>query len=130
MSWFNTNGQDNKLVCNIDYNINIHLDGNIYPCHGCSYSCNKKDFILGNTSQIKSLKDVLCKQIEDYRRPKECELCGAVFCNVCHVAEVKTETFKDDWTKCMTNNKLRCKYFKHFGKIKTMLDLALVDIMA
>lgn len=127
MSWFNTDGQDNKLVCNIDYNINIHLDGNIYPCHGCSYSCNNKDFIIGNTKQIESLADVLCKQVEKYNRPRECEICGAVFCNICHVAEVRPLAFKDDWVKCMTNNKLRCKYFKYFGKIKTMLDLAIID---
>ena len=129
MSWFNTDGHDNKLVCNIDYNINIHLDGNIYPCHGCSYSCNRKDFVIGNTKQIQNLNQVLHKQVEKYDRPEECEICGAAFCNICHVAEVKSDSFRADWTKCITNNKLRCRYFKHFGKVKAALDIAVIRIL-
>ena len=126
MSWFNYD--NSKMVCNLDYHINVHLDGNIYLCHGCPYSKNKcKNFILGNTSKIKSFNEVLSKKCSNYESCNECKECSATYCNICHITQVDVKDYINDWIKCMPSNKLRCKYFKFFGVVNNMLIYSLIN---
>ena len=116
-----------KMTCNLNYHIAINTDGNIYICHGCFYSKNKDAFKLGHINSIKSLYDVLHMLFNECYADSQCYRCGAIFCNVCHIACVNPENFVEDWYSCRVSNKLRCKCFKQFSKVFNALTLALID---
>ena len=130
LSWLSTldTNYENKASCNLNYHATICTNGDIHVCHGCQYSSHKDDFIIGRTKDITSLNQVIgCKfTTESFKLPDECIKCGASFCNICHVAQVNSNSYVDDWASCRTNNELRCKFFKFFGKATNALHLAMM----
>lgn len=125
MSWFYG---DKPRNCGINNSLHLNTDGNIYICHGCPYvEYDKKKLILGTTSNIQSFNDVLNENIDTNEVPEKCKLCGATYCAVCHVNNLKdSKNIYSDWIKCKVNNTERCKFFEEFGKINRLLKFSLI----
>lgn len=130
LSWLKGINQEieNKASCSLNNHIMVSTSGDIYICHGCQYSKHKNDFKLGNTKDINSFYDVIKPLFScmTFKLPKACERCGATFCNICHVAQVNSINYINDWIECRYRNKMRCKFFKLFGQATNALKLALI----
>ena len=119
---------DIKASCNLNHHISINTDGNIYICHGCFYSKHANNFKISNTKNINTFYDILTDIFPNNRKlNQECKYCDAVFCNICHISQVDSLNYVNDWEMCKNNNRIRCKFFKYFGKINEALILAIME---
>lgn len=111
-----------KRNCQLNNNIHVHNDGNIYICHGCAYKSDNKLLLLGYTSNINSYFDVLTEKYQCNILPEQCRVCGATYCSICHIIHLKPDQNPyTHWLDCRVNNINRCKYFKMFGFISKLL---------
>lgn len=125
MSWFNE--VNDKATCGLNGKIHLDIDGNIYPCHGCPYSKNKNDFYIDNINQIERLDELIDRNVENSKKNTKCYYCGATFCNQCHVTQVNSKEYEKTWLSSLGKDKVRCLFFKYFGKIKNAYDMALIN---
>ena len=129
MSWFNF-GQ--KKICDIRHSILMHSDGNLYLCHGAPYLDEEKKnkFILATTRQLENLddpQDILFRDDNIFINAarKDCLECEATFCGMCHIQEVDSSIYQQDWIPCISRNKKKCQLYKEFGKIARALKFSI-----
>jgi radical SAM protein with 4Fe4S-binding SPASM domain len=108
-------GQD--FIC-IDYN------GDIYSCHGCLYSENKKEHYFTNmmTNKENSIDwiKLLChkNKINNNYIPNECQKCDTLICLKCNVVKYdnsKKEKYFDKW-RDYSNQPILCGYYREVSK--------------
>ena len=109
-----------KRVCDMRGTVLMHNDGNFYLCHGCAYldDSKKKNLVLGNTKD-NSIAEVLSKTqgVKFDEKNKDCQRCPATWCTTCHAMSVDPANYQDDWIKCISSDKVRCKFFKIFATL-------------
>lgn len=125
MTWFSS--LDERAVCGLSNRVHLDVDGNIYVCHGCPYSKHKQDFCLGNVNDIDSLTTLIDRDVQSSFRNSQCIECGATFCNQCHVSIVDSSDYEKTWLSSLGKDKIRCMFFKYFGKVKNAYDMVLLN---
>lgn len=126
-TWFNS---EQQTRCNFfQHGFAINTSGELLYCHGCGYSCNKKDLSFGHISDD-DLLDKMKHNLSYFALPevsdtcKECISTNCVMCNVVKHEHSDKEDFLDRWYD-LSCQESQCDVFKEFSKV----SISLKDIL-
>lgn len=123
-NWFSRAWKSN---CRLKNSVHIHSDGNVYVCHGSSYS-KCKQLKLG-CLEMDTIISIVDRTYDFQQIPDACVVCGAASCAVCHVVYLPedVESLPEAWSNTRTADKVRCAYFKWFGLVSKMLKISVMQ---